>query len=114
MHIQVVRWIACLQLLFIFSDGFIYRYPLQFAKPKPNDDVYKLQSSKTNDAKTDIYTVQILMSDTGGGHRASANALEDALQLLYPGKFDIDIVDIYTDYGPVRLFLPFRIFFLNS
>ncbi|MGK3742117.1 MAG: hypothetical protein ACI8RD_005999 [Bacillariaceae sp.] len=112
MHIQVVRWIACLQLFFIFSDGFIYRYPLQFAKP--NDDVYKLQSSKINDTKTDIYTIQILMSDTGGGHRASANALENALQLLYPSKFDIDIVDIYTNYGPVSLFLPFRNCFLNS
>jgi 1,2-diacylglycerol 3-beta-galactosyltransferase len=54
------------------------------------------------------------MSDTGGGHRASANALENALQLLYPSKFDIDIVDIYTNYGPVSLFLPFRNCFLNS
>ena len=48
----------------------------------------------------DVCTVQILMSDTGGGHRASANALEDALHSLYPGKFECDIVDIYTKYGP--------------
>lgn len=40
------------------------------------------------------------MSDTGGGHRASANALEDALESLYPGKFECDIVDIYMEYGP--------------
>jgi 1,2-diacylglycerol 3-beta-galactosyltransferase len=46
------------------------------------------------------YTIQILMSDTGGGHRASANALQDAFDNLYPGKFECDIVDIYTDYGP--------------
>ena len=45
------------------------------------------------------------MSDTGGGHRASANALRDALDVLYPGKFECDIVDIYTDYGP---FWPFN------
>ena len=48
----------------------------------------------------DVCTVQILMSDTGGGHRASANALRDAFDVLYPGKFECDIVDIYTEYGP--------------
>jgi len=47
------------------------------------------------------------MSDTGGGHRASANALRDAFNVLHetePGRFPLkiecDIVDIYTDYGP--------------
>jgi len=40
------------------------------------------------------------MSDTGGGHRASANALRDAFDVLHPGKIQVDIVDIYTDYGP--------------
>ena len=54
--------------------------------------------TKTNE---DICTVQILMSDTGGGHRASANALRDAFDELYPGKIECDIVDIYTEYGPV-------------
>jgi 1,2-diacylglycerol 3-beta-galactosyltransferase len=49
----------------------------------------------------DIATIQILMSDTGGGHRASANALRDAFDLLYPGSIQCDIVDIYTEYGPV-------------
>mmetsp|Transcript_113620 Transcript_113620/g.328102 ORF Transcript_113620/g.328102 Transcript_113620/m.328102 type:complete len:501 (-) Transcript_113620:254-1756(-) len=53
----------------------------------------------------DICTIQILMSDTGGGHRASANALRDAFDVLHPGKFECDIVDIYTDYGP---FWPFN------
>lgn len=48
----------------------------------------------------EVCTVQILMSDTGGGHRASANALRDAFDALYPGKFECDIVDIYAEYGP--------------
>ena len=54
------------------------------------------------DAETVIppHTIQILMSDTGGGHRASANALRDALSALYPAQFAVDIVDVYTDYGP--------------
>ena len=50
--------------------------------------------------REDVCTVQILMSDTGGGHRASANALRDAFDVLYPGKIQCDIVDLYTDYGP--------------
>jgi len=45
-------------------------------------------------------TIQILMSDTGGGHRASANALRDAFDELYPGMIECDIVDIFTEYGP--------------
>jgi len=45
------------------------------------------------------------MSDTGGGHRASANALRDAFDTLHPNQIQCDIVDIYTDYGP---FWPFN------
>mmetsp|Transcript_28699 Transcript_28699/g.42397 ORF Transcript_28699/g.42397 Transcript_28699/m.42397 type:complete len:458 (-) Transcript_28699:466-1839(-) len=52
-----------------------------------------------------VCTIQILISDTGGGHRASANALRDALEVLHPGKIQCDIVDIFTDYGP---FWPFN------
>jgi 1,2-diacylglycerol 3-beta-galactosyltransferase len=48
----------------------------------------------------EVCTVQILMSDTGGGHRASANALRDAFDTLHPGRIQCDIVDIYTEYGP--------------
>jgi 1,2-diacylglycerol 3-beta-galactosyltransferase len=56
-----------------------------------------LQSAATED---DICRIQILMSDTGGGHRASANALRDAFDVLHPGKIECDIVDIFTEYGP--------------
>jgi len=55
----------------------------------------------------DVATIQILMSDTGGGHRASANALSDAFDELYPGKIQVDIVDIFTEYGP---FFPLNAF----
>jgi len=60
----------------------------------------------------ELATIQILMSDTGGGHRASANALRDAFNVLhetepdrFPLKIHCDIVDIYTDYGP---FFPYN------
>ena len=45
------------------------------------------------------------MSDTGGGHRASANALRDAFNVLYPGKIQCDIVDLFVEYGK---FWPFN------
>lgn len=63
------------------------------------------QPGKQQQKQQEVCTVQILMSDTGGGHRASANALRDAFDVLYPGRIQCDIVDIYTDYGP---FPPFN------
>ena len=69
------------------------------------DDVSQVVSDD-NDDTVMIGTVQILMSDTGGGHRASAIALQDAFNTLYSTtttntKIECDIVDIYTEYGPV-------------
>lgn len=59
-----------------------------------------LQSAAAASTDDDICRIQILMSDTGGGHRASANALRDAFDVLHPGKIECDIVDIFTEYGP--------------
>ena len=42
--------------------------------------------------------ILILMSDTGGGHRASAQALKAGFDELYPGRFHIDIIDLISDY----------------
>ena len=49
------------------------------------------------------------MSDTGGGHRASSKALVNALERLYPGKIDAEIVDIWTEHAgwPYRNFVPY-------
>ena len=44
--------------------------------------------------------ILILMSDTGGGHRASAQALKAGFDALHPGRFTIDIIDFITDYLP--------------
>lgn len=44
--------------------------------------------------------ILILMSDTGGGHRASAQALKAGFDELYPNRFAIDIIDFITDYLP--------------
>lgn len=48
--------------------------------------------------------VVFLMSDTGGGHRASANALVDALQTLHGDAVRCQVVDLFVGYGtwPLR------------
>eukprot|EP00953_Heterococcus_sp_UTEX-ZZ885_P000675 881-Heterococcus_DN1.PRE.6 len=60
-----------------------------------------VQPSSTQAATTESSprNVLILMSDTGGGHRASAEALKAAFAILYPGQFNISIMDIWTEYG---------------
>ena len=40
--------------------------------------------------------ILILMSDTGGGHRASAEAIQQAIHEQYPRKFEVDVMDIWT------------------
>jgi 1,2-diacylglycerol 3-beta-galactosyltransferase len=44
--------------------------------------------------------IMILMSDTGGGHRASAQALKAGFEHLYGQKYHIDIVDLWTHHTP--------------
>ena len=44
--------------------------------------------------------IMILMSDTGGGHRASAQALKAGFEHMYGQKYHIDIVDLWTDHTP--------------
>lgn len=39
------------------------------------------------------------MSDTGGGHRASGQALEAALEELHPGHIEVTMVDIFTEHS---------------
>jgi 1,2-diacylglycerol 3-beta-galactosyltransferase len=42
--------------------------------------------------------ILILMSNTGGGHRASARALEAGFEQFTPGRFAVEIVDLLHDY----------------
>ncbi len=41
-----------------------------------------------------------LIADTGGGHRASANAVSAALHAAHPDMFDISIVDPFVEAAP--------------
>ena len=44
--------------------------------------------------------IVFLMSDTGGGHRAAADAIRDALRLRYPGEYTFELVDVFRRYTP--------------
>ncbi len=44
--------------------------------------------------------ILFLFSDTGGGHRAATNAIIEALNLEYPGRFDTDMIDFLRYYSP--------------
>ena len=44
--------------------------------------------------------ILMLISDTGGGHRASAQAMESMLEQIAPGTCEVSIVDIFTEYTP--------------
>lgn len=48
--------------------------------------------------------VLFLMSDTGGGHRATATAIQAAMQQRYPNLYEYNMVDVFKDYTP----FPFR------
>lgn len=42
--------------------------------------------------------ILILMSNTGGGHRASALALQAGFERQFPGRFQIKIIDLLADH----------------
>lgn len=44
--------------------------------------------------------ILILMSDIGGGHRASAQALSAAFHERFGDRFQIDIIDLWSDHTP--------------
>ena len=44
-----------------------------------------------------------LFSDTGGGHRSASEAMIEALDLEFPGRFDCSMVDFFREYYPAPL-----------
>lgn len=44
--------------------------------------------------------ILFLFSDTGGGHRAAAEAIRDALVIRHPEEASIEMVDVFRDYTP--------------
>ncbi len=44
--------------------------------------------------------ILFLMSDTGGGHRAAAEAIEEAVHALYPDAYETCIGDLWKEHTP--------------
>eukprot|EP00210_Caulerpa_lentillifera_P009370 g8933.t1 len=44
--------------------------------------------------------IMIMYSKTGGGHKASAEAIKSGFERIYKDKYDIKVVDIWTDHSP--------------
>lgn len=44
--------------------------------------------------------ILFLFSDTGGGHRSAAEALIEALNLEFPGRFQTEMVDVFRNAPP--------------
>lgn len=44
--------------------------------------------------------VLFLFSDTGGGHRSAAEAIIESLELMYPGKIETEMLDIFRAAPP--------------
>ena len=53
-----------------------------------------------------VRRVLILMSDTGGGHRAAAEAIRDALVRKHGDEVIVNVVDVFRSYSP----FPFKFF----
>lgn len=49
---------------------------------------------------TDPKRILILFSDTGGGHRSAAEAIDEALGLSFPGRYHVMLVDVFQEYAP--------------
>ncbi|KAI0567130.1 Monogalactosyldiacylglycerol synthase family GT28 [Gracilaria domingensis] len=70
-----------------------------FSEPPTHNDMTAIALPPTPNASVDVdkpFHVLVLMSDTGGGHRASAQALDAAFDSLYPARAQITTVDFWT------------------
>jgi 1,2-diacylglycerol 3-beta-galactosyltransferase len=47
--------------------------------------------------------ILFLYSDTGGGHRSAVEAIEEALELEFPGQFIAEKVDFFKEYAPLPM-----------
>ena len=47
--------------------------------------------------------ILLLFADTGGGHRSAAEAIIEAIELEFPGRFTTEMVDFFKDYAPPPL-----------
>ncbi len=72
--------------------------------PPPSEETESFDDSHTrqlaDSLQMDKLSILCLSSDTGGGHRASAQALYDCCVTLYGNEFSFNIVDLWTNHSP--------------
>jgi 1,2-diacylglycerol 3-beta-galactosyltransferase len=61
------------------------------------------QPDRPNDTAPRKPRIVFLFSDTGGGHRSAAEAIIEALELEFPGRYDTEMIDFFKDYSPPPL-----------
>lgn len=62
--------------------------------------LWQLSSAPTRKKRGGPKRILVLMSDTGGGHRASAEAVKAGFEEEFGDKYKIDIVDIWAQHTP--------------
>ncbi|CAL6309932.1 unnamed protein product [Bathycoccus prasinos] len=107
-EVNTIRQLASKQLAFI---------GLATHKSRGSGDT-SLSEIPDSPPKKDItvessYRVLCLMSHTGGGHKASAQALKDGFECIYGNSYDVNIVDLWSSHSPWPLCnMPKSYFFL--
>ncbi|CAL6306654.1 unnamed protein product [Bathycoccus prasinos] len=107
-EVNTIRQLASKQLAFI---------GLATHKSRGSGDT-NLSEISDSPPKKDItvessYRVLCLMSHTGGGHKASAQALKDGFECIYGNSYDVNIVDLWSSHSPWPLCnMPKSYFFL--
>ncbi|CAL6308766.1 unnamed protein product [Bathycoccus prasinos] len=107
-EVNTIRQLASKQLAFI---------GLATHKSRGSGDT-NLSEIPDSPPKKDItvessYRVLCLMSHTGGGHKASAQALKDGFECIYGNSYDVNIVDLWSSHSPWPLCnMPKSYFFL--
>ena len=75
---------------------------LQLVRPRAPEPAM-MEESKPAASTDRKKRVLMLISDTGGGHRASAQAIESMMHRLRGSDVEVSVVDIWTDYGKFPL-----------
>ena len=52
---------------------------------------------------SDRRRIVLLFSDTGGGHRSAAEAIAEAVEIEFPGRFETRLLDAFKSYAPIPL-----------
>ncbi len=103
-HNKLLTWcVLCLNKFFKLAR--YSRYDLPVHTVQPISDRLSLRQVLTGKSilKQDIILTKrilFLMSDTGGGHRASAEAIAEGLAHLYPGQYETMIEDVWKASAP--------------